>query len=158
MSLNTTSLHNQQSWDFVQKTTDPKTGTDWQKPSGGYSVYPVGYKTTYTVTFSTDCPQNEINFIFAASGYNLVYLNGQLIHGWAEAYPTYHTITLKKPELKCGCNIIEVVVYNYCCVSPCSLTYSLTQSKGSCYDCEKLGITHYNRATCACECATRNTC
>jgi hypothetical protein len=99
-----------------------------------------------------------VEFILATSGYNFVRLNGQLIHSWGAPYPSYNTLKLRRPQLKCGCNTLEVTVYNYCCPSPCALTYSLTTSKAGCYDCDRLGVTRYNRNTCSCECTSTSQC
>jgi hypothetical protein len=63
-------------WDVVVQAIDPQTGAEWLKPGGSYSVYPAGSRTSYNLTFQTDCPQNEVGFTFAASGVSVVYLNG----------------------------------------------------------------------------------
>ena len=142
-----------QDWSFIQNGgAASRTNSKWRTPSA-YQLYQKGYRTTYTIKFYTDCPQNPVNFIFATTGYSFVYLNGKLIHKWGKPYPEYHTLTLTKDNhLQCGCNVLKVIVYNYCCPSPCGLTYSLTQNKAGCYECNNTGLTHYNRNTCQCEC------
>ena len=147
-----------QDWSFIQTGTAPRTNTKWRTPSA-YQLYQKGYRTTYTIKFYTDCPQNPVNFIFATTGYSFVYLNGKLIHKWGKPYPEYHTLTLTKDNyLQCGCNVLKVIVYNYCCPSPCGLTYSLTQNKAGCYECNNTGLSHYNRNTCQCECVEKQAC
>ena len=156
---NTGSSGSTQDWSFIQGGSNAaNTNAKWKTPSSGYKTFPKGWRTTYTIKFNTDCPQNAVNFIFATTGYSFIYLNGELIQSWGEAYPKYHTLTLTKPELKCGCNVIKVVVYNYCCPSPCGLTYSLTQNTDGCYECANTGVSFYNKDTCQCECTNTYAC
>ena len=141
----------QQDWSFIEGgAASPRTNARWKTPQSGYRQHPYRWKTTYKVTFYTDCPQNPIYFVYATTAYSFVSLNGQMIHSWGAPYPQYHNITLQKPFLKCGCNTIEVIVYNYCCPSPCGLTFSLSQDTHGCYDCDNTGVTYYNRETCQC--------
>ena len=145
-------------WSFVNGGSNSNTGASWKTPGSKFQTFPKGHRTTYTIKFNTDCPQNPVHIIFATTGYSFVFLNGQLIHSWGDPYPEYHNVTLQKPHLVCGCNTIEVIVYNYCCPSPCGLTYSLTQDKTGCYQCDNLGLTYYNRTTCECKCSENMGC
>ena len=76
-----------QDWSFIQNGgAASQTKAKWRTPSA-YQLYKKGYRTTYTLKFFTDCPQNPVNFIFATTGYSFVYLNGKLIHKWGKPYP-----------------------------------------------------------------------
>ena len=145
-------------WGFVERgETGAKTKTKWRTPSSQFQIFPKSYWTSYTIKFFTDCSQNSPIFTFATTGKNEVYLNGKFIQE-GKPYPEYHTLTLKKSDLRCGCNVIKIIVRNMCCPSPCGLTFSLTQNKTGCYDCENKGITQYNRNTCQCECVDQPQC
>ena len=60
--------------------------------------------------------------------------------------------------LKCGCNSIRVMVYNYYYASPSGIIYNLSQDKSGCYTCRNAGNSFYNRDTCKCECAHEYNC
>ena len=62
--LQSRSKTNDQDWSFVQNRANARqTNSQWNVPSGGYSLYPIGYKTVYNVTFFTDCPQKIVSFL-----------------------------------------------------------------------------------------------
>ena len=65
-----------QDWSFIQGSSAANTNAKWKTPSSTYQTYPKGYRTTYTITFQTSCPQNPMHLVFATTGFNFVYLNG----------------------------------------------------------------------------------
>jgi hypothetical protein len=115
---------------------------------------------TYTITFQIDCPQKEVTLQFSSTGSGFVFLNGQPIASWILPYPYQQvsSLTLKQPNLQCGCNKLTILVYNYYYSSPAALTYSLSQNSAGCYDCQNTGVTFYNRKTCQCECSAQQQC
>lgn len=139
-----------QDWSFIQNSRYSQTNSHWIYPQGSYQLYPRGWYTYYTITFNLDCPQNPLVFTYSSTGYTFVYINDKLIKSMADPYPTFNTVTIYPSDLKCGCNTIRVLVYNFCCSSPAALTYRLTQDSTGCYSCEREGITFYNRDTCRC--------
>lgn len=144
-------------WNFLQRDI-LGSGSKWIAPSSDFSVRPQRYVATYTIQFHTDCPQNSVTLKFSATGSSFVFLNDNSILQWGAPYPRIHTYVLKTPELKCGCNILRILVYNFYYPSPAALTYSLSQDTTGCYDCQNLGVTFYNRKTCQCECASTCDC
>jgi hypothetical protein len=84
----------------------------------------------------------------------LTYANGTFIgSGWG--WSSYTAFTVK---LNCGCdNRFILYVYNFW-PSPLGVHFFTTQSTQGCYECRNLGITHYNRDTCQCECVNKQTC
>lgn len=131
-----TSNQNNQDWSYVQGSSDQRTNSRWIFPEGSYQIYPRYWFTTFTITFSLDCPQNPITFIYASTGLSYVFINGKLIKSGAAPYPSYHTVTINPSDLKCGCNVIRVLVYNYYYPSPAAITYRLTQNTNGCYNCQ----------------------
>ena len=99
-----------------------------------------------------------MHLVFATTGFNFVYFNGELIQSWGQSYPKFHNLTLSQPKLKCGCNNITIIVLNYCCPSPCGLTYTLTQNRAGCHECANTGVTFYNKSTCECQCTNTYAC
>lgn len=144
------------SWDFLSQI--PAAGTKWIYPDGTFKIYPRYWISTYTISFQTDCPQSGVTLTFATTGVSFIQLNGNWILTWGDAWPKVHKVTLKKPQLQCGCNTIKILVYNYYYPSPAALFYSLTQDTTGCYDCTNLGVTFYNKNTCQCECASTCAC
>ena len=120
-------------WDFLRQ--DTSLGAKWIGPSTAFDVKPLGYVATYSIEFHTDCPQNPVTLKFSVTGSGFVYLNGKSVLQWASPYPKLHTVTLKVPELQCGCNTIKIYVYNYYFASPAALLYNLYQDTVGCYDC-----------------------
>ena len=120
-------------WDFLRQ--DTSLGAKWIGPSTAFDVKPLGYVATYTIQFTTNCPQNTVTLKFSVTGSGFVYLNGNSVLQWASPYPKLHTVTLKVPELQCGCNTIKIYVYNYYFASPAALLYNLYQDTVGCYDC-----------------------
>jgi len=101
----------------------------------------------YYVTFYTDCP-NPVTLVFAATGYFQVYLNETLIKDWQSPWPSVTKFQFKP---LCGCNRLRILVFNWW-QSPAAVIFNLYQNTAGCYDCERLGITYYNRDKCRCEC------
>ena len=145
-------------WTFIQGQKSQLTGTNWKFPGNDYQLYPVGYQTSFTITFNTDCPHSPVKLTFAACGYAFVYINGHLVQTWLPPYPSYHTITIPQHLLKCGCNTIKILVYNFCCPTPAAITYTLSQDVSHCYNCNNTGVTFYNRTSCQCECVEECAC
>ena len=136
----------QRDWRFIEGgSASQHTNSRWKTPQKTYKQHPYRWRTTYRLTFYTDCPQSPIYFVYATTAYSFVSINGQMIHSWGKPYHEYHNVTISQPHLKCGCNTIEVIVYNYCCPSPCGLTFSLSQDTSNCYNCNNTGVTYYNR-------------
>ena len=130
----------------------------WVTPTSDRIVRPQKWLTTYTITFTTDCPQSDVILKIAATGSLFVYLNGNIISSWLAPYPSTHQIKLKQPDLICGCNTVKVLVYNYYYASPVAMIYSLGQDKTGCYLCQNAGDSYYNRNTCRCECSFNCNC
>lgn len=144
-------------WSFLSQS--PAGGSSkWIYPDGAFKILPRFWISTYTITFHTDCPQNGVTLAFATTGLGFVQLNGNWVHTWASSWPTIHKISLKKPQLQCGCNTIKILVYNFYYPSPAALFYSLSQDVSGCYNCTNLGVSFYNKETCQCECASECAC
>lgn len=90
----------------------------------------------------------------ATSFFVLTYANGTFIgSGWGWSPLATFTLTLK-----CGCdNWFVLYVYNFW-PSPLGFNVQVKQSTVGCYNCTNLGITHYNRDTCKCECINKQFC
>ncbi len=131
-------------WNFINQNS-LGSSTKWLTPSGDGRMYSLGWLTTYSITFTTDCPQNGVTLKFAATGSSFVYLNGHQLLSWGLPWPTIHTVSLSKPELICGCNTIKILVYNFFYPSPAALIYVLNQNTTNCYNCQNLGVSYYNR-------------
>ena len=144
-------------WDFLSMTSLGGSAK-WVTPTSDRIVRPQKWLTTYTITFTTDCPQNDVILKIAATGSLFVYLNGNIISSWLAPYPSTHQIKLKQPDLICGCNTVKVLVYNYYYASPVAMIYSLGQDKTGCYLCQNAGDSYYNRNTCRCECSFNCNC
>lgn len=142
-------------WNFL-KDSSLGDSSKWVSPDGSFAVKPIGYLATYTITFYTDCPQNGVTLYYATTGSSYVQLNGEWILTGDYPFPSTkpHKVLLKQPTLKCGCNVIKVLVYNAWWASPAALIYSLSQDTTGCYNCTNLGVTFYNKNTCQCECAS----
>ena len=145
------------SWNFL---SGPALGgaSQWVLPEGTIKVYPLKWLSTFTIKFTTDCPQNPVILKLSTTGSNFVYINGNLIHSWGQAYPSIHSITIETADLICGCNEIKVQVYSFYFASPNALAYTLSQDKTNCYKCQNAGDSYYNRDTCKCECAFKCDC
>jgi hypothetical protein len=109
-----------------------KINGQWQYPNGQYEVFPVGYTAIYTITFHLDCLKNLVFFEWAATGNSFVAINGMFVKIWADPYPQTHTQTFNDSLLKCGCNTIEVHVYNFDAPSPAALIYQLSTTLVAC--------------------------
>ena len=122
------------SWNFL---SGPALGgaSQWVLPEGTIKVYPLKWLSTFTIKFTTDCPQNPVILKLSTTGSNFVYINGNLVHSWGQPYPSFQTITIGTADLICGCNEIKVHVYNFYFASPNALAYSLSQDKTNCYKC-----------------------
>jgi hypothetical protein len=112
-------------------------------------IWPIWWVTKYTFCVCSDCPKNPATiYVGASSFFVLTYANGTFIgSGWGWSPLSAFTV-----KLSCGCeNRFVLYVYNFW-ASPLGAIYYVKQSTKGCYDCQNLGITHYNRKTCTCEC------
>ena len=130
----------------------------WIFPSAEKKIYPLRWITHYTITFTTDCPHKDVLLSIASTGSFFVYINNILVKSWAEPYPQTHQVTIPKEHLKCGCNKIKVIVYNFYFPSYSAIIYGLSQDKTGCFTCRNQGDTFYNYNTCKCECAFQSAC
>jgi hypothetical protein len=126
------------SWDFLDRNTLGG-NAKWVTPTADRIVRPLRWLVTYTITFTTDCPQNEVILSISATGSLFIELNGKLLRSWLNPYLLTHQIKLSQPDLVCGCNKIKVTVYNYYYASPVAMIYSLSQDKSKCYECQNSG-------------------
>jgi len=145
------------SWNFLDTNTLGGNAR-WVTPTSDKIVRPLRWLVTYTITFTTDCPQNDVILNIASTGSLFIELNGKIIKSWLSPYPVTHQIKLSQPDLICGCNSVKVMVYNYYYASPVGMIYSLTQDKSGCYECQNSGDAFYNRNTCQCECSFEANC
>jgi hypothetical protein len=145
LSLSPTSTGNQPtSWTFLNSHSLGSSAS-WLTPQDDSRIYPVRWLTTYSIKFTTDCPQSSVTLNYASTGSTFVYLNSHLIVSWALPWPQTHSITLSPSHLLCGCNHLTITVFNYYYPSPAALIYSLTQNTQNCYQCQNHGIIAYNR-------------
>lgn len=142
-------------WSFLSQCSLGD-NSKWVSPTGDFKLRPIGYVSSYTVTFYTDCPQSGVTLTFAGTGRSYVQLNGEWVLTFAYPYPSNkpHQLVLKAPQLKCGENTLKIYVYNAWWASPSALIYNIDQNTTGCYNCDNLGVTFYNKQTCQCECAS----
>lgn len=124
-------------------------------PQRNFKIFPLRWLTTYTRTFYTYCPQRGATLRIAGTGYVFVYLNGKLLLSWGLPWPRVHTVALRAPTLKCGCNTLVIRIYNYRYPSPSAVIYQLYQHTGGCLNCPHPQATFFNRRTCKCDCQER---
>jgi hypothetical protein len=76
-----------QSWNFLSQNT--LGGSErWQSPGGENKLYPLGWLTTYIISFSSDCTKNPLVLQLAATGSFFVYLNDKIVRSWGAPYPS----------------------------------------------------------------------
>lgn len=62
-------------WSFLSQCSLGD-NSKWVSPTGDFKLRPIGYVSSYTVTFYTDCPQSGVTLTFAGTGRSYVQLNG----------------------------------------------------------------------------------
>jgi hypothetical protein len=142
-------------WAFLDMMSLMVPGGEWVSPAMG-RLLPIGHMTEYNIKFTPACNQNDVELRFSATGSAFVYINDKFLQSWSLPYPKTHMITIDSKDLKCGCNNVKIMVYNYYFESPAALIYTLQQDNEC--SCQNEELTFYNKDTCQCECINEYEC